>query len=312
MALGEGVRKEPYHADAVAVAAETMRRARHNVELLIRRLDARGYRFLDTVSSAQDRLSRLDVMGQLSAQIEARGVQDRSRYNVHSMQMLEGLRAMKAKMAPFLEKAAAEAAKAAAAQRKPPLEDPQVFTPPDKKTSRLLAKLEKAVGGPLPLSLRAWYEQVGGVSLMGSDSVLNAVDFSNRSTLVQFESLVGQHAAPVPPPGEEYAPDPLVIYPLEELLGQASDRDDGESDDVSELQLVISPDDLHKANVSGDAYYVSLPDARADFQFDDWHKSTFVNYLRVTFQWGGFPGWERSKNPPRKEIAELTEGLLPL
>src|SRR5690348_15426645 len=88
MALGEGVRQEPYYADATAVAAETMRRARHNVELLIRRLDARGYRFLDTTSSAQDRLSRLDVMGQLSAQIEARGAQDPSRYNVHSMQML--------------------------------------------------------------------------------------------------------------------------------------------------------------------------------------------------------------------------------
>jgi hypothetical protein len=312
MALGDGVRHEPYYADAAAVAAETMRRARHNVELLIRRLDARGYRFLDTVSSAEDRLSRLDVMGQLSAQIEARGAQVPGRYNVHATQMLEGLRAMKAKVAPLLEKAAAEAAKAAAAKRKPPLEDSQVFSPPDKKTPRLLAKLEKAAGGPLPLSLHAWYEQVGGVSLMGSDPRLNTVDFSNRNVLQQFETLTAQHMAPIPPAGEEYAPDPLVIFPLEELLDQTSDREGGKGVDGHELQLVISPDDLHKANVSGDAYYITLPDARADFPFDDWHNSTFVNYLRVTFQWGGFPGWERSKNPPRKEIAELAEGLLPL
>jgi hypothetical protein len=311
-ALGEGVRHEPYYADAVAVAAETMRRARHNVELIIRRLEARGYRFLDTVSSAEDRLSRLDVMSQLSTQIEAWGARDSSPFNVHSLKMLEGLRAMKAKMAPHLEKAAAQAAKAAAAKRKPALEDKQVFSPPDKKTPGILAKLEKAVGGPLPLSLRAWYEQVGWVSLMGSDPALNSVDFSNRSVLTQFQALTAQHAAPVPPAGEEYAPDPLVMYPAEELLQQASDMEGAEDGDSHGLQLVISPDDLHKANVSGDAYYIKLPDARADFRFDDWHKNTFVNYLRVTFQWGGFPGWERSKNPPRKEIAELSEGLLEL
>ena len=112
---------------------------------------------------------------------------------------------------------------------------------------------------------------------------------------------------PVPPAGEDIAPDPLVVHPLEEMLDQAEGDEGGD-----ELQLVIAPDDLHKANISGDAYYVNLPDARADFEFDDWHKSTFVNYLRATFRWGGFPGWERSANPPRKEIAELSEGLLPL
>jgi hypothetical protein len=44
--LGEDVRQKHYYADAAAVAAETMRRARHNVELLIGRLDEMGYRFL--------------------------------------------------------------------------------------------------------------------------------------------------------------------------------------------------------------------------------------------------------------------------
>ena len=311
MALGDGVRHEPHYADAVAVATETMRRARHNVELLIRRLDARGYRFLDTVSSAEDRLSRLDVMGQMSAQFESMAKQGPSRHNVHSMKMLESILAMKAKVAPLLEKAAANAAKSAAAKRKPPLEDPNVFSPPDAETPPLLAKLEEAARGPLPLSLRAWYEQVGGVSLMGSDPVLNAADFSNRNVLQQFQSLMAQRA-PVPPTGEECAPDPLVIYPLEALMEDLPDGDEDGEGGEHKLQLVISPDDLHKANISGDAYYLTLPDARADFQFDDWHKTTFVNYLRITFQWGGFPGWERSKSPPRKELAELSEGLLPL
>ena len=37
-----------------------------------------------------------------------------------------------------------------------------------------------------------------------------------------------------------------------------------------------------------------------------------VNYLRRTFEWGGFPGWARDTNPPRDLIAKLTEGLLSL
>ena len=45
MALGAAVRKPPYAEDAWAVARETMRRARHNVELIIRRLDQLGYQF---------------------------------------------------------------------------------------------------------------------------------------------------------------------------------------------------------------------------------------------------------------------------
>src|SRR5437899_1662259 len=113
VSLGDAVRHEPYYKDATAVANETMRRARHNVELLIPRLDAMGYRFLDTVASAEDRLSQLDVMNQIFKQVEAKVSLDPGRYNVHSFQIVEAARAMKAKTAPLVEKLAAKAAKAA-------------------------------------------------------------------------------------------------------------------------------------------------------------------------------------------------------
>ncbi|HTS27749.1 MAG TPA: hypothetical protein VMH81_17865 [Bryobacteraceae bacterium] len=45
VALGEAVRRKPVQADAIAVAKETMRRARHNIEALITRLSSMGYRF---------------------------------------------------------------------------------------------------------------------------------------------------------------------------------------------------------------------------------------------------------------------------
>src|SRR5262249_17433287 len=46
VALGPRVRQTRYLADATAVAADTMRRARQNVDLLLKRLDEMEYRFL--------------------------------------------------------------------------------------------------------------------------------------------------------------------------------------------------------------------------------------------------------------------------
>jgi hypothetical protein len=48
-------------------------------------------------------------------------------------------------------------------QSKPPLQNPEVFDPPGKDITKWLKKLEKAAGGPTPISLRAWFEQ-GGAS----------------------------------------------------------------------------------------------------------------------------------------------------
>jgi hypothetical protein len=85
---------------------------------------------------------------------------------------------------------------------------------------------------------------------------------------------------------------------------------DDEGDAIHRIPL--APDDLHKANISGDAYYMEVPNQSADAPFQDWHHTTFVNYLRIAFRWGGFPGWERYPNRPDKELAHLAEGLLPI
>jgi len=45
VALGERVREEHIYSDALEVARETMRRARHNIEALISRLEVIGYQF---------------------------------------------------------------------------------------------------------------------------------------------------------------------------------------------------------------------------------------------------------------------------
>jgi hypothetical protein len=335
-ALGALVFEDAVYSDALEVARETMRRARRNVELLIQRLDGRGYRFADSVSTAEDELSTLDTMDFLSAQMKAFESSRSGSMPAHMQGVMDTVSALQSKFMPMIEKSRSRASEAASRDRKPPLQDPNVYCPPSTKTLTLLTRLEKEIGGQLPLSLKAWYEEVGSVSLLGSDPVLNPahdVDRSVREMVAQRmqqalsmprsrapgESLQdfyvrlqgGFRTVENPPRREEQSlADPLVIFPVEELLDQLSDRDcNGREESI---ELVIAPDDLHKANISGDATYLTLPSRSADFPFNDWHRKGFVDYLRAVFQWGGFPGWARSSHPPLAVIAELKEGLLPI
>lgn len=65
VALGDQVRAEPIYSDAQAVAQETMRRARHNIELLVKRLQKLGFKFHDPseifVPTTKAQLKELDI-----------------------------------------------------------------------------------------------------------------------------------------------------------------------------------------------------------------------------------------------------------
>jgi hypothetical protein len=54
-----------------------------------------------------------------------------------------------------------------------------------------------------------------------------------------------------------------------------------------------------------------LPSAGMDALLEnERHGLSLVDYLRLAFQWGGFPGFEGPGQTP-KEIEFLKEGLLP-
>ena len=60
-------------------------------------------------------------------------------------------------------------------------------------------------------------------------------------------------------------------------------------------------------------YSVRIPNSAADASLEgEAHKITFVEYLRLSFRWGGFPGWEKYDDRPQKELDFLREGMLPL
>lgn len=170
-----------------------------------------------------------------------------------------------------------------------------VLVPPPGDIVAQLDRLE-ATAGMLPLSLRCWYEEVGQVNLTGEHP-----DWSH-----QF-------------------PDPLVVEaPVDYLLLEhetwAADR--GTEWDRGDFMVDLSPDALHKSDVSGGPpYSMVVPDAGVDglFRWEN-HQTTFVNYLRIAFRFGGFPGWDlaqlddaqRPPTPPPPVLTELAAALLPL
>lgn len=143
-----------------------------------------------------------------------------------------------------------------------------VFTPPAADIGAQLDDLEGTIGA-LPLALRCWYEQVGQVNLNGHH-----------------------------PEWDYDYPDPLVVEaPIEYVLSEyelwVADR--GTEWERAGFEIDLAPDYLHKANVSGGApYEMAVPDRGVDgLLLGECHDTTFVNYLRICFRWGGFPGWDR-------------------
>jgi len=59
-------------------------------------------------------------------------------------------------------------------------------------------------------------------------------------------------------------------------------------------------------------YEIEVPCACADAPLlFERHETTFVNYLRMSLHWAGFPGWERMPVRPERNITTLTAGLPP-
>jgi hypothetical protein len=137
---------------------------------------------------------------------------------------------------------------------------------PSVETTGGIAELEDQVG-PLPLSLVAFWKEVGTVD------------------------LVGMHPTSWP-----NGLDPLVVYPPEGVISDLDSWEyEGDADGEGQFEGGLAPDDLHKDNVSGgDPYGVALPNASADFVLlNERHELFFVPYLRFAIlRWGGFPGLE--------------------
>ena len=158
----------------------------------------------------------------------------------------------------------------------------RAHVPPGPQARKHLARLEK-IAGTLPLSLRVFYEVVGAVDWMGRHPKLA-------------------------PESSSICADPLVVFPLEEALEECQQR----MEDEGETFITIAPDELHKADTSGgEPYEIAVPDLCADAELlNERHQLLFVDYLRLCFRFGGFPGYDGYDRGVPSEIESLRESLL--
>ncbi len=111
-----------------------------------------------------------------------------------------------------------------------------------------------------------------------------------------------------------------IHYILSEYDSWQADR--GTEWDRNAFVLDLAPDYLHKAEISGGPPYgLLVPNDGIDgLLLGERHQTTFVNYLRICFGWGGFPGWYIGERPdwamppphPPDLITDLAESLLPI
>jgi hypothetical protein len=240
--LGTAVQQPDIYPDAWAVARETMKRVRSNIETLIPRLKHLGYQF------GYDWL----VEEQPSLDEEWLAIQ------------------------------------------------PELYTPPAQNIAEQIKEFE-ALAGPLPLSIRAFYCEVGEVNFFGRHLVWEQLFQQTRSQGLAPSNL-----------------DPLMVRGFhedlfEDFVGwkEAMQRQ-GVKEDL--YPLMIAPDCELKYNVSGaGAYEIEIPNATADaVLLHEWHHTTFVDYLRISLHYGGLPGLQYIRTFLPKELAHLRQDLLPI
>lgn len=327
-ALGDAVRKKRYFGDAQAVANETMKRVRHNAEVVVARLDSLGYQFEsnadgfgDMLEGMQQSMEQTDRYGEFLRQNPSKPDPNFPEFQA----VLEPLRRLNeaAEQQRLAARAKLNALQEQIRKRGRESVNSQAIKVPSSTVADEIAEIEEWAGSPLPLSLRAWCEIVGSVSLVGTHPALSLqaepqgpMLFINRD----FHRDAAGEVAKLRAAGVKATtvlktpPQPRLADPLEITcsINQQEPYDEDEDEGFGR-RLILGRDDELKAGVSGlgELYGIKIPSSGADAQFEDWHKTSFVNYLRIAFEWGGFPGWERYSRQPKKEIAHLREGLLP-
>jgi hypothetical protein len=166
-----------------------------------------------------------------------------------------------------------------------------VFVRPDQVLPGIESDVERNIhrieheGGTVPYAIAQFWRRIGRVDFCGSHPGWTGCEY----------------------------PDPLFVYPtstaIDELQDFLDDREQRLKGDFPYL-IPIAPDSYHKENVSGGMWYnVNCPAIADDPPLnDERHKTTFVGYLEMALQWGGFPGLDEC-NEHNWPIIRLTAGL---
>ena len=285
-ALGNGVWYDPIAADALAVAYETMHRAKTNVETLVSRLEAVGYDFCLTIYSPYRKPPRVDAA---MADMFERRAEEMTEFLASPMILPRALEPQREQLLARRERqlSATKAQATVARERRMGIVRPIMAAC---RSANILINRVAMAAGEMPLSLRAWHATLGGVNLVGTHPELA-------------------------PSGTEC--DPLFVTPLEFVLDlcQAWAEENAGEDNPQPFRMPISHHRTAKASGDTNApqYVVTLPNTGLDAVLEnEGHGLHFIDYLRLAFEWGGFPGYADLPTQAPRLIASLKEGLLPI
>lgn len=138
------------------------------------------------------------------------------------------------------------------------------------------------IAGAIPKSIQQFWRLIGGVDFCGFHRDWEGVD----------------------------CPDPIVVFPpslaVDEIQQAASDQEEYFRC-FGGFRIPIAPDSLHKEGVSGGMWYgIAVPNSADDASLlEEPHGTTFLKYLDIVMQWGGFPGIEDAGENHSWPLAEL-------
>jgi hypothetical protein len=156
-ALGSAIAKPSHRKGAAAVANETMKRCRANVDALFAALPQIGYSFQGAPESATpDYPLELRIQGAL-AHVQATGGK-KYRGDPWSHPALAWVEEEDIDLPAHHRNGRPGRAN---------------FRPPSARTAEMLDLAEKQLGRQLPLAVRRWFETVGSVNLSGTHPILN-------------------------------------------------------------------------------------------------------------------------------------------
>jgi hypothetical protein len=277
VAFGDRVHVEPLYAEAQAVARETMRRVRHNIELLIPRLASIGYVFGYDWAQEMLEAEEQDRRRRAAAERAGRALLADERFDGW-----------------FEDEAQDEWGEEELGLREQIAGEPPVRTPPGPDIDERIGELVRRVGA-IPLSLEAWYREVGGVNFIGT--LPPHWHLRMPAALLRGEEAV-------------HTPDPLYVEPIEAVLRYVAIGDMA----ARSHRLFIAPDEDFKFLTGGGGpYEMAAPAPVADEALlGEWHHTTFVDYLRICMRWGGLPGLPHCVAGYERDVASLTADLLPI
>ena len=292
LALGAAVREKQVYPDALAVARETMRRVRQNIEVLINRLVQIGFIFgydhriqpsFGEQHPAEDRRTYLEMLSWAREQPPV----------FLSAKQREEERAERGDIPDsfLLDESAILEGGEALSEAEDEIELPAMAS--------YIDEIEQFVG-PVPGSIRAWYETVGGVNFYGYHAGWHQL----------FSSFLPNDMAKKIKPTLMSHCDPLLVYPLNKAFMRQLHQ---EYVPGTRYTFEFAPDRFFKDYYSGGGgspYSFYLPDARADAWLAD-PFDTFVRYLRTSIlSWAGFTGMADWPTVPQDDLILLTEGLI--